>query len=198
MTKRRFGTIIQIGDILVSEDLVTDFFACDYPVCRGACCIIGDSGAPMEESEKQDMAAGYPTFSALMSEAGRRAVSEKGFFEVDADGDTVTPLVGRSGECAYCHRGPDGECLCAIEMCGLRKPVSCSLYPVRVTRLSGGGLALNVHHWDICRPAFEKGRREGIRVYRFLRKPLSECFGADFYEALEAAAGHILGGAEEE
>lgn len=198
MMKRKFGTIIQIGDILVSEDLVTEYFACDYPVCRGACCIIGDSGAPMEESEKLGIARDYQQFSHLMSEAGRKAVAEKGFFEVDRDGDTVTPLAEGGGECAYCHFGPDGECLCSIEKCGLRKPVSCSLYPVRVTRLSSGGLALNVHHWDICRPAFEKGRREGIRVYSFLRKPLCECFGTEFYDALEAAAGHILAAAGEE
>ena len=192
MKKRKFGTIVQIGDILVSEDVVTDFFACDYPVCRGACCIIGDSGAPMEESEKASIGRDYPVFSSLMTPGGRAAVEKKGFFEVDRDGDTVTPLSETGEECAYCHFGPDGECLCSIEMCGMRKPVSCSLYPVRVTRLSSGALALNVHHWDICRPAFEKGRREGTRVYRFLRKPLVDCFGQEFYDALCTAAEHIL------
>ena len=49
--KNDFGTIIQIGDILVSEEVVTEFFACDYPVCKGICCVIGDSGAPLEEEE---------------------------------------------------------------------------------------------------------------------------------------------------
>lgn len=73
-----------------------------------------------------------------------------------------------------------------------KKPVSCSLYPIRVTRLTGGGLALNLHRWEICKDAFRKGRREGIRVYQFLRKPLTDAYGEDFYEALDAAAGHIL------
>ena len=76
--------------------------------------------------------------------------------------------------------------------CSFRKPISCSLYPIRVKKLTGGGLALNVHHWDICRPAFEKGRREGVRVYEFLREPLTRRFGAEFYEALSAAAAHII------
>lgn len=193
MGKGKFGTIVQIGDILVSEDVVTEYFACDYGKCRGACCIIGDSGAPMEEDETDLVEREYPEFKDLMRPQGREAAEKKGFFEIDRDGDIVTPLVEGSCECAYCHFGPDGECLCAIEMRGLKKPVSCSLYPIRVTRLTGGGLALNLHRWEICGDAFEKGRREHIRVYEFLRKPLTERFGEEFYEALSAAAKHLRG-----
>ena len=190
--ERQFGTIIQIGDILVSEDVVTEYFACDYEACRGVCCIEGDSGAPMEEEEIETVERDYPRFSALMSPAGREAAESSGFFEVDRDGDIVTPLVRGSCECAFCHSGPSGEALCAIEMAGCRKPVSCSLYPIRVTKLTGGSLALNVHHWEICRPAFEKGRRENVRVYQFLRKPLTDSYGEEFWSALDEAARHLL------
>lgn len=193
MGKGKFGTIIQIGDILVSEDVVTEYFACDYAVCRGACCIEGDSGAPLEERELEGLERDYPAYSPYMTERGRKAVQAKGFFEVDRDDDIVTPLVSQSCECAFCHFGEQGECLCAIEMAGRTKPASCSLYPIRVTKLTGGGLALNVHQWDICKPAFEKGAREGIRVYQFLKNPLTKIFGEDFYEALSAAATHLLG-----
>lgn len=186
-----FGTIIQIGDILVSEDVVAEFFCCDYAVCRGACCIEGDSGAPLEEDEPIRLERNFPEFSKLMSPQGRRAVDKKGFFEIDPEGDMVTPLAEESSECAFCHFGPSGECLCAIEKCGLKKPVSCSLYPVRVTKLTGGGIALNLHRWNICASAFEKGRKEHIRAYWFLKKPLAENFGEDFYDALEAAAEHL-------
>lgn len=190
--ERQFGTIIQIGDILVSEDVVTEYFACDYEACKGVCCIEGDSGAPMEEEEIETVERDYPRFSALMSPEGREAAESSGFFEVDRDGDIVTPLVRGSCECAFCHFGPSGEALCAIEMAGCRKPVSCSLYPIRVTKLTGGSLALNVHHWEICRPAFEKGRRENVRVYQFLRKPLTDSYGEEFWSALDEAARHLL------
>lgn len=192
--ERKFGTIIQIGDILVSEDVVTEYFACDYEACRGACCIVGDSGAPMEEDEPERLERDYPKYSALMRAEGREAAERAGFFEIDRDGDMVTPLVPGSCECAYCHFGPSGEALCAIEKAGCRKPVSCSLYPIRVTRLTGGSLALNVHHWDICRPAFEKGRREKILVYQFLRGPLVGRYGEEFWSALDEAARHLLSG----
>ena len=191
-SSKDFGTIIQIGDILVSEEVVTEFFACDYASCRGACCIEGDSGAPLEERETEYLERKYPVYSPLMTERGRAAVDAKGFFDIDRDGDLVTPLAEGGAECAFCHFGPSGECLCSIERCALVKPVTCSLYPVRVTPLTGGGQALNLHRWNICADAYEKGRREGVRVYQFLRKPLEQVYGEEFYEALDAAARHLL------
>ncbi|MCQ2174293.1 MAG: DUF3109 family protein [Bacteroidales bacterium] len=193
MAASDFGTIIQIGDILVSEDVIMEYFACDYESCRGACCIEGDSGAPLEEEETARLERDYPFFRHLMTEKGRVAVESVGFFEIDRQNDIVTPLVKGGAECAYCHFRPDGACLCSIEKAGLKKPVSCSLYPIRVTGLTGGGQALNLHKWDICACAFEKGRKEGTRVYRFLEKPLTETYGRDFYDALCAAATHLLG-----
>ena len=197
MSKNSFGTIIQIGNVLVSEDVVLEFFACDYPVCKGCCCIIGDSGAPLEEHELEPIEQGYPHFAPLMRDEGRKAVDEKGFFEIDRDGDLVTPLVPGSEECAYCHF--EGEnCFCAIERMffagkiPFRKPISCWLYPIRITKLTGGGLALNVHRQAICKQAYEKGRREGIRVYQFLREPLIHLFGEEFYSALSAAASRVI------
>lgn len=189
---REFGTIIQIGDILVSEDVVLEFFSCDYAACKGACCIVGDAGAPLQESELPGLERDYPRYSPEMQEAGREAVALNGFFEIDRDGDLVTPLVCGSGVCAFACFNDAGGCMCAIEKCGCTKPRSCSLYPVRVTRFKAGGMALNLHRWDICKRAFEKGAREGVRVYEFLRRPLSEAFGEEFYDALCASAEHLL------
>lgn len=191
MRREDFGTIIEIGDVLVSEDVVCEFFACDYPVCKGACCIVGDSGAPLEEDELPALERDYPSFCTLMSAAGRAAAEDSGFFAIDRDGDLVTPLVPGTEECAYCHWQGD-NCLCAIEKAGLVKPISCALYPIRVKKFKGGGMALNLHRWDICKCAFERGKREGIRVYQFLREPLIRRFGQDFYDALSAAAEHVI------
>ena len=94
--RHRFGTIFEIGDCLVSEEVITEYFACDYAKCKGCCCIIGDSGAPLDEKEVELIEGAYPEFSPLMSEAGRKVIEEKGFFEVDVDGDVVTPQIGRA------------------------------------------------------------------------------------------------------
>lgn len=193
-----FGTIVQIGDILVSEEVVLEYFACDYAKCRGACCIEGDCGAPLEESELPALEREYPAYSPLMRPEGREAVDAKGFFELDIEGDIVTPVTARDKDCAYTHYDADGNCLCAIEKCffekgcAFRKPQSCRLYPIRITKLTGGGLAFNLHRWGICKDAFEKGRREGVRVYQFLKEPLTDLFGESFYQDLCAAAEYVI------
>ena len=189
-------SIIQIDDILVSSEILTEKFSCDYAVCRGACCIAGESGAPLEERETGYLERDYASFSPLMSEEGRRRIEETGFFCIDGDGDMVTPLLGNSEECAY-TRFEDGNCLCAIEkafgrgLCRFAKPISCRLYPIRVSTLRNGMKALNLHRWEICGCAFEKGRRDGVAVYEFLRKPLTDAFGEEFYRALECAAREL-------
>ena len=181
-------SIIQIGDILVSSEIITEQFVCDYQVCRGQCCISGESGAPMDEEDARRIERCYGEFSAKLTPQAREKVAEVGFFEIDMDGDMVTPLLGNSEECVY-SRFENGACFCACEKI---KPISCRLYPIRVSTLSNGMKALNLHRWDICKAAFEKGEREGIRAYRFLEKPLRENYGDEFYEALCAAAEHIL------
>ena len=197
MSRNGFGTIVQIDDCLISEDVFTEFFACDYESCKGKCCIVGDCGAPLDEEEIELLERDYPAYSPLMSPAGREAAESKGFFEIDIEGDIVTPLVPGTQECAY-TLFEDGSFLCAIERChinggcGFAKPVSCALYPIRIKKLSNGTLALNLHRWDICKEAFEKGRREGIRVYQFLRGPLVRRFGEGFYAQLLAAADYFL------
>ena len=188
------GTIIEIDDCLVSEEILTEYYACDYEKCKGCCCIIGDSGAPLEEIEAEAIEKNYETFSPIMSEEGRAAVASKGFFEIDMDGDMVTPLVPGSEECAFTHFDEEGNCFCAMERCwfqgngDFRKPISCWLYPIRITQLRNGMRALNLHRWHICKDAFEKGKKEKIRVYEFLREPIERYFGEDFYSALSEAA----------
>ena len=188
------GTIIEIDDCLVSEEILTEYYACDYEKCKGCCCIIGDSGAPLEEIEAEAIEKNYEIFSPIMSEEGRAAVAAKGFFEIDRDGDMVTPLVPGSEECAFTHFDEEGNCFCAMERCwfqgngDFRKPISCWLYPIRITQLRNGMRALNHHRGHICKDAFEKGKKEKIRVYEFLREPIERYFGEDFYSALSEAA----------
>lgn len=183
--------LLQIGDILLSTDIITECFACDYPVCKGVCCVEGDSGAPMDimpgMDEESALKADFPRYRPYLGEEGEKVLCSEGFSMVDREGDTVTPLVHGSAECAFCHRDTSKGLLCAVEMAGCTKPLSCSLYPIRVKRLSSGMLALNLHRWNICRCGFDKGLKEGIRVYEFLKDPITKAFGAEFWEALDYA-----------
>lgn len=192
-------SILQIGEILVSSEILTEYFCCDYETCRGACCIIGDSGAPLLESELEPLERDYPHYEVWMSVEGRAKIEESGFFEVDRDGDLVTPLLRSSEECAY-TRFEGESCFCAIERahcagrCAFAKPISCRLYPIRASVLRNGLTALNLHRWDICRCAFDKGRKEKVPVYVFLREPLIAAYGQAFYDDLCTVARQLAAG----
>ncbi len=192
MAKKRVF-IFEIGKYLVSSEILTEYFMCDYQSCKGCCCIIGDSGAPVEQEELEEFGREYENYKEYMTPEGRDEIERAGFGVVDRDGDLVTPLVNNE-ECAYTCFDEDMNCFCAVEKAccegksKFRKPVSCRLYPIRVSNLSNGNIALNLHRWIICSDAFEKGKKEKVPVYKFLREPIIHKFGAEFYSSLEEAA----------
>ena len=85
--------MIRIGNALLSEDVFEAHFACDLAACKGACCVEGDSGAPLTQAEVGQLEEAWPHVAPLLPEAGRKAVEEQGLSVRDADGDLVTPLV---------------------------------------------------------------------------------------------------------
>ena len=188
--------MIEIDDKIIATDILTEEFCCPLDECRGECCVEGNAGAPLEIEEVDILEEEFENYKPYMTPEGIEVVEREGFMYVDTDGDYCTPLVN-DAECAY-SVVENGVTLCAIEKAfrdgktSFKKPISCHLYPIRVKRFSNGSYGLNLHRWDICKCAFEKGKKENVRVYEFLKKPLTDNFGSDFYEALDAAAKHLL------
>lgn len=188
--------MLQIKDTLVSLDLIERYFCCDLDACLGACCIEGDSGAPVTEAECDAIRRVLPAVEPLMLPSGRDAVRRSGVSYIDVEGDLVTTIVdGRN--CAFTCYAPGGKCLCALEQAfregktNFCKPQSCHLYPVRLKQYDGF-LAVNYHRWKICKPAEVLGRKKGIRAYQFLREPLINRFGQEWYDELCLVAGEYL------
>lgn len=176
---------------LLSEDLFEQRFVCDLSACKGACCVEGESGAPLEPEEAELIKELWPRFRDFIPEKGQRAVAEYGFSVVDDDGDLVTPLVEGRKECAYTVF-EDGIALCGIEkawkegLIPFRKPISCHLYPIRVVKLKHGE-GLNYHRWPICRPAVACGKKLDVPVFRFVKDALVRKYGEAWYAELEEA-----------
>jgi hypothetical protein len=149
---------------------------------------MGDAGAPVEDDEREILENEYSNFKDELSEEGRKAVEKEGKWLSDGDGDWVTPL-NNGKECAYTVF-EDGIAKCGIERAwakgktSFRKPVSCHLYPIRVTRL-GSMYALNYHTWEVCRPAVLLGKQTGTSVFRFLKEPIIRAYGENFFHELE-------------
>lgn len=185
-----------IDDIMVSDDLYLVSFVCDLEKCRGACCVEGDAGAPLEEEEISLMEDYLDEIMAYMIPEGIATVRKSGVFDYDVEGSYVTPLI-RGGDCAFINF-TGGIAWCAIERAWeegkipFRKPVSCHLYPVRLSRV-GGREAVNYHRWQICNPALELGRRQGVPLYVFLREALIRRYGQPWYDRLVEEIGKRTG-----
>lgn len=180
--------MIQIGDKIVSKDIFEQHFICHLQKCEGNCCVFGDSGAPLEEDEVNTLDLHIESIKPYMRSEGLAEIVKQGTWVIDRDGDKVTPLVGGE-ECAYVVF-EEGIAWCAIERAfnagsiPFQKPVSCHLYPIRVSPLKRG-MALNYHRWSICEPARALGLKEQVPVFRFLKDPIIRVYGSDFYDELE-------------
>jgi len=180
--------MIQVGDKIISKELFENQFICHLAKCEGNCCVFGDSGAPLEEAETQLLEVSIDKIFAHMRPEGRQAIHEKGTWVIDNDGDKVTPLVGLE-ECAYVYFENDIAC-CAIEksfeegLIDFQKPISCHLYPIRVSKLSNA-IALNYHRWSVCEPARLLGKKEGVPVFKFLEGAIRRVYGDTFFNELE-------------
>ena len=180
--------MLKIDHVLVSDELKETYFACLLSACHGDCCVEGDAGAPIDEEEISLLEDYIDQVKPFMTEAGKAVVEKNGVFDYDADGEYVTPLVNNR-ECAFVFQ-ENGINFCAIEKAfsegkiKFQKPVSCHLYPVRLSKV-GEFTAVNYHQWNICAPAIIHGRKEGIPLYKYLKASLIRKFGAAWYQKLE-------------
>lgn len=182
----------EIKDTLISDDIFDVKFVCDLASCKGACCIEGDSGAPLSEQECSTLDEIYEEVKPYMTPEGITRIEEEGTYVVDTDGDLVTPLVNNRA-CAYVYYDEQGGTRCAIEKAHLdgktdyKKPISCALFPVRLKEYPSF-TAVNVQIIDICACACTLGSELKVPVYKFLKEPLIRRFGEDWYTQLEKAA----------
>ncbi|MEN9948422.1 MAG: hypothetical protein RL106_1245 [Bacteroidota bacterium] len=182
--------MIVIGNTLVSEDIFDIKFVCDLQACKGACCVDGESGAPLEAEEVKHLEDNWEWAKEYLTPEHIQVVEENGFSVLDEDQDLTTPLYGKHGACAFVYYEQDGTAKCAYEKAYLdgkttwKKPISCHLYPIRLTKLKEY-TGVNYHHWPICKPACECGSKLGVPVFRFLKEPLIRQFGQEWYDEAE-------------
>ena len=180
--------MISIDKTLVSEDIVKVHFMCDLSACFGDCCVEGDEGAPLEEEEIGIIEDALDQIIPYMRPEGIEVVDKLGVFDYGVDGDYVTPLVNGK-ECAFVYF-ENNISFCAIEKAHREgkidfvKPISCHLYPIRITEYADFD-AINYHHWPVCNPARKHGEKMGIPVYKMLKEPLIRKYGEDWYQQLD-------------
>ena len=181
--------MIEVDGVLVSEELIKEEFVCNLNACKGACCIEGDSGAPLEKNELEILERIYPAVKPYMTEKGIQTIEAHGTHVIDDDGDLTTPCVDKNKECAYVT-WENGITKCAIEKAfedgqvDWQKPISCHLYPIRITKYPEFEV-LNYDRWHICHAACSFGKKLDVPVYSFLKTPLTRKYGEHWFKSLE-------------
>ncbi len=188
--------IIQVGDVLLSPEILYEEFCCDIENCRGICCVEGDAGAPVTIEEVARIEEVLDVVWPSLSAGAQRIIDKQGVAYTDSEGDLVTSIVNGK-DCVFtCY--DKGCCLCALEKAyrqgktGFCKPISCALYPIREKHLSGGLVGLNYNRWSVCYAAVRLGQKMSMPLYQFLKEPLIRRFGEDWYQELVAVAEQLL------
>ena len=181
--------ILQVGDVTLTSETLTEYFCCNLEACRGACCVEGDSGAPLRLDEVGEMENVLDTVWPDLSAEAQSVIDRQGVAYTDVEGDLVTSIV-RGRDCVFTCYGADGCCYCASDKafregrCSWPKPISCALYPIREKQFGNGLVGLQYHRWEICKPAVELGRKLQLKIYQFLKDPLVRRFGQAWYDEL--------------
>lgn len=190
--------MIAIENVLVSDEVLSEQFVCDLSKCKGACCVDGDAGAPLDNKELKKIDAVFDAVLPYLRSEGIAEIKRQGRYVYDKEFGWVTPTI--NGKiCAYGVYDANGIVKCGIEQAFLdgktkwKKPISCHLFPVIVKKSSDGftEFANYVPREDSCKAACVLGKKLKVPVYKFLREPLVRKFGEKFYDALEATAEHL-------
>lgn len=183
--------MFQIGDTIVSDEVLEKEFVCNLSACHGQCCIDGDAGAPLDKEETQILDDIYDKVKPYLRPEGIESIERQGKWVIGEDQGYETPLIDGK-ECAYVIF--DGKtALCAIEQAynnkeiNWKKPISCHLYPIRIKEYAQFS-AINYHKWYICDDACSLGKELGVTVYQFLKEPLIRKFGEEWYQELDKVA----------
>jgi len=185
--------MIAIDNVLISDDVIEAKFVCDLHKCKGGCCEDGDAGAPIEKDEKKILDENFDAIKGYLSKDGLREIERQGKYLYDREFGWVTPTV--DGKiCAYGYRDTHGIIKCAIEQAyndgklSWKKPISCHLYPIKISKRKEY-TNINYEPRDVlCKPACALGKKLKLPVYQFLKEAIVRKFGSVFYTTLHQIA----------
>lgn len=189
--------MIVIDDKTISDDVVEEQFVCDLAACKGACCTAGDFGAPLDKSELQILDDIYPKVKPYLTPEGIATIEKDGkYVFVKENKEWSTTLMNKTEGCSWLVRDKHGVVGCGIEQAyndgviDWKKPISCHLYPIRITKYKQYD-AVNYERWHVCKAACKNGKALKVPVYKFLKEALIRKYGADFYKTLELTVQHM-------
>lgn len=183
--------IFAINDVLVRDEIVEIPFSCDLKKCKGACCTLeSELGAPINKNEVEEIGKILPIVKTYLTQRNIDEIEERGFYEIKDDELMITSVNNK--DCVFSFFD-NSIAKCAIERAyfdgkvSFRKPISCHLFPIRVSDFSGD--VLRYEKFSECAPALEKGKEENITIVEFCKDSLIRLYGEDWYNKLMNYSG---------
>jgi Fe-S-cluster containining protein len=166
-------------------------FTCNLDKCKGACCTLeSEYGAPLKEEEIEQIDKYLPIILEKLPENHVKAIKEEGFWE-QKEGDLLTKSIDDKA-CVFVYFD-NGIAKCGIEKTffegkiDFQKPISCHLFPIRITEL--GGDILRYEKFSECSHALEEGEKTGLTIAEFCKDSLTRRYGTAWYSKLKKFIG---------
>jgi hypothetical protein len=185
--------VIAIDKVLISDEIVEEQFVCDLNKCKGGCCEDGEAGAPLEKHELALLKKYHDIVKPYLTAAGIAELEKQGSYVYHQEFGWVTPTI-EGKMCAYGYKDSKGIIKCGIEQAyndgkiDWKKPISCHLYPIRVTKTRNNEMLNYEPREDLCSPACVLGRKLKVPTYVFLKESIIRKYGEEFYNVLSQVA----------
>ncbi|MDG5766018.1 DUF3109 family protein [Balneolales bacterium ANBcel1] len=187
--------MFQVQHTIISDDVATFRFACDLLRCKGACCVVGDAGAPVTQNEIPVLNKAWRTLRDEMRPRARQVVDVHGLIRNRNRDPELNCTDG--AECVFVTYDSNDVAVCGIQKAwqegrfNWMKPLSCHLFPVRVMKV-GNREYLNMEYVpSICSPACDRGAAKGIYLADFLKDALVRAYGEAWYEEFRVACEEV-------
>jgi len=185
------SNFISVNDVLLRKEIVETNFACNLTKCKGACCTLeSEFGAPLLKEEVKAIQKVLPMVKGIVSEEHWAEIEKHGFYE-EKEGELLTRSVN-SKACVLVYF-EDDVAKCSLEKLfnegrsTFLKPISCHLFPIRVSEF--GGEVLRFEKFSECAPALEKGTDENITAFEFCRESLERKYSKQWYKKAKELTG---------
>ncbi len=185
------SNFISFDNVLINPEVTTTHFACDLSKCKGACCTLeSDFGAPLELKEIEILEDILPIVKEYLPLEHKEEIEFNGFYERKF-GEYLTRSVNRRA-CVFVYY-ENGIAKCGIEKVfiegktNFRKPISCHLFPIRISKF--GGDILRYEKFSDCKPALENGKKLNITILDFCRNALQRLYGNNWFNKLKETIG---------
>ena len=174
-------------DTIIDETIPQIKFACNIAACKGACCtLVGGTGAPLLDEELEQIEQAFPIVKSSLPKEHLEFIAQYGLYE--GRSGSYTTMCFNNRACVFVLY-ENGIARCSFERAfrdeklKWMKPLSCHLFPIRVSHSAPE--RLRYERILECDAALNYGRDENIYLSTFLKESLIRAFGLAWYEEFQ-------------